>query len=82
MEHLWNKLQNLIARGIIRVGKGYEVRVFRLGRKTCPIQIDWSEIIDMRKGKKEGYTYLYDNPPFKIKDNAEKAEEKVDKTDS
>lgn len=43
----------------------YEYKLFRLGEK-CPIEVDFTELEDMKSGKSKYYKYLFRNQPFKV----------------
>lgn len=44
----------------------YEYKLFRLGEK-CPIDVDFTELDNMRKHKMQYDKYLYRNQPFTVK---------------
>lgn len=43
----------------------FDFRVYRIGSKYCPVSIDWTERVDMNRGKLKRDKFLWRNPKFK-----------------
>lgn len=46
---------------------GYDVKIFRVGSKNCPIKIDWREVVFMHRKISQYSKFNMRNLPFKIK---------------
>lgn len=69
-QHAWFKMNETVAK-INKLHKGkFEFKAFRIGCKTSPVVIDWTETALMRrKGRKAHDKFKWRNPKFKLKED-------------
>lgn len=61
----WLNCRAMVKNGNKRFGDKYEYKAFRLGSKHCPIVVDYSELVDMKKGRVKSIKNRYSNIPIK-----------------
>lgn len=47
----------------------YEFKVFRIGSKHCPVKIDWTERILMKRKQMKTEKFIWRNPKFTLRED-------------